>query len=102
VRAADGEGKTTDMSAYYASPGSGPQDVTGQEQLAPVLVAFAGPAPQSRLTVLIRLLMIIPYAIVLWAVTIAAYVLVIIGWFGALFTGRLPDFAAAYLTGYLR
>ncbi len=90
------------MSAYYTSPGGSPPQATAEDQLAPVLVAFAGPARQSRLTVLIRLLMIIPHAIVLWALGIAAYVVVIIGWFGALFTGRLPGFAADYLSGYLR
>src|SRR6516165_12305140 len=90
------------MAAYYASPGSGPVTATGQEELAPVLVAFAGSAPQSRLTVLIRLLMAIPHFVVLWALAIAAYVVVIIGWFGALFTGRLPSFAADYLAGFVR
>jgi Domain of unknown function (DUF4389) len=89
------------MSAYYASPGS-PAAATVQEELAPVLVAFAGPAPQSRLTVLIRALMVIPHIVVLWALAIAAYVVVIIGWFGALFTGRLPGFAAEFLTGFVR
>ncbi len=89
------------MSAYYASPG-GPAAATVQEELAPVLVAFAGPAPQSRLTVLIRALMVIPHIVVLWALAIAAYVVVIIGWFGALFTGRLPSFAADFLTGFVR
>jgi hypothetical protein len=89
------------MSAYYAAPGN-PAAATGQEELAPVLVAFAGPAPQSRLTVLIRLLMVIPHLVVLWALAIAAYVVVIIGWFGALFTGRLPDFAADFLAGFVR
>jgi len=89
------------MSAYYASPG-GPAAATVQEELAPVLVAFAGPASQSRLTVLIRALMVIPHVVVLWALAIAAYVVVIIGWFGALFTGRLPGFAADFLTGFVR
>ncbi len=90
------------MSAYYAAPGADPAAVTGQEELAPVLVAFAGPAAQSRWTVLIRILMVIPHLIVLWALAIAAYVVVIIGWFGALFTGRLPAFAADYLAGFVR
>ena len=90
------------MSAYYAAPGADPAAVTGQEELAPVLVAFAGPAAQSRWTVLIRLLMVIPHLIVLWALAIAAYVVVIIGWFGALFTGRLPAFGADYLAGFVR
>src|SRR5579863_2553070 len=89
------------MSAYYASRGD-PAAATAQEELAPVLIAFAGPAPQSRLTVLIRILMVIPHFVVLWALAIAAYVVVIIGWFGALFTGRLPGFAADFLTGFVR
>ena len=90
------------MSAYYATPGGTPSAVTEQEQLAPVLVAFGGPVPQSRVTVLFRLLLVIPHAIVLYALGIAAEVVAIIGWFAALFTGRLPAFAADYLTGYLR
>ena len=46
--------------------------------------------------------MAIPQLIVLWLLGIAAIVITIIGWFGALFTGRLPVFAADFLTGYLR
>jgi hypothetical protein len=88
------------MSAYYAT--GGPATATEQPTLAPVLVAFAGPAPQSRLTVLVRIFMAIPQLVVLWLLGIAAMVIVIIGWFGALFTGRLPVFAADFLTGYLR
>ena len=88
------------MSAYYAT--GGPATVTEQSQLAPVLVAFPGPAPQSRLTVLVRIFMVIPQFVILWLLGIAAMVIVIIGWFGALVTGRLPVFAADFLTGYLR
>ena len=88
------------MSAYYAT--GAPGQVTDRPTLAPVMVAFAGPAPQSRLTVLVRLIMAIPHLIVLWLLGIAAYVVVVIGWFGALFSGRLPVFAADFLTGYLR
>ena len=46
--------------------------------------------------------MVIPQLIVLGLLGIAVYVITIIGWFGALFTGRLPVFAADFLTGYLR
>lgn len=88
------------MSAYYAAGTTAP--VTGQSTPAPVLVAFAGSAPQSRLTVAFRILMAIPQLIVLWLLGIAAIVITVIGWFGALFTGRLPVFAADFLTGYLR
>src|SRR5436190_13396106 len=88
------------MSAYYATGGQAP--ATGQSTLAPVLVGFAGSAPQSRVTVAFRIFMAIPQLIVLWLLGIAAMVVVFIGWFGALFTGRLPVFAADFLTGYLR
>jgi len=88
------------MSAYYAADATAP--VTEQSTPAPVLVAFAGPAPQSRLTVAFRIFLAIPQLIVLWLLGVAAGVITIIGWFGALFTGRLPVFAADFLTGYLR
>ena len=88
------------MSAYYTAGAAAP--ATDRSTLAPVLVAFAGPAPQSRLTVAFRILMAIPQLIVLWLLGVAAIVITIIGWFGALFTGRLPVFAADFLTGYLR
>jgi Domain of unknown function (DUF4389) len=88
------------MSAYYAAGATAP--VTEQSTPAPVLVAFAGSAPQSRLTVAFRIFMAIPQLIVLWLLGIAAMVITVIGWFGALFTGRLPVFAADFLTGYLR
>jgi len=88
------------MSAYYAT--GAPGQVTDRPTLAPVLVAFTGPAPQSRLTVLVRLIMVIPQLVVLWLLGVAAFVVAVIGWFGALFSGRLPVFAADFLTGYLR
>lgn len=68
----------------------------------PVLVAFRGTEPQSRITAFFRLILLIPHFIVLYFLRIAAFVILIIGWFGALFTGRLPDFAADFLAGVLR
>jgi hypothetical protein len=65
-------------------------------------MAFRGPEPQRRWTVLIRLILVIPQVVVLVVLGIAAVVLLILGWFGALFTGRLPDFAEEFLSGYLR
>jgi hypothetical protein len=88
------------MSAYYATSAGAPP--TEQSTPAPVLVAFASSVPQSRLTVAFRIFMAIPQLIVLWLLGIAAIVITIIGWFGALFTGRLPVFAADFLSGYLR
>jgi hypothetical protein len=59
------------------------------------------PGEQRRLTVLVRWLLLVPQFIALWLLGIAAFVVVVIGWFGALVLGRLPDFAAGYLSEFL-
>ncbi len=81
-------------------PGAPP--VQPPQGLAPVLVLFPGPAPQSRGAVAIRILLAIPHLIILYGLSVAAEIVLIIGWFAALFTGRLPDFAAEFETGFLR
>jgi Domain of unknown function (DUF4389) len=85
------------MGAVYA-PGptsrpAGPPDE--------ILAAFAEPAQQNRLTVLVRIILAIPHLVVLWALGIAAEVVVIICWFAALFLGRLPEGLGGFITGYL-
>ena len=67
-----------------------------------ILLAFRGPAGQNRLTVLVRIILAIPQLIVLWALSIAAEVVVIVCWFAALVLGRLPEGLAGFLAGYLR
>ena len=66
---------------------------------------------RSRLTVFFRLLLVIPHLIWLYLWSIPVTFAVVIAWFAALFTGRVPaglhDFNAAFLrystrvTGYL-
>jgi hypothetical protein len=90
------------MSTYYATSGGVSPAAADEQELAPVLVTFAAPSLQSRLTVLVRIILVIPHLVVLAVLGIAAYLVAIAGWFGALFTGRLPGFAADFLTGYLR
>lgn len=90
------------MSACYAPPAGATATAAESPAPASALVAFAGPAPQARLTVAVRIFMVIPQFVVLALLSLAAYVVTVIGWFGALFTGRLPVFAADFLTGYLR
>jgi hypothetical protein len=68
----------------------------------PILLTAPGPAPQRRATVAVRLILAIPHLVVLYFLALVASVVAVIGWFGALVTGRLPDFAATYLAGYLR
>jgi hypothetical protein len=65
-------------------------------------VAIAMPAAQSRATVAFRVILAIPHLFVLYVLGIAGSVVAVIGWLGALVAGRLPDFAASYLSGYTR
>jgi hypothetical protein len=88
----------TGIPSYPSHPAT-PQQLTGP---APVQVAVAEAARQRRVTVAFRLILAIPHLFVLYFLGIAAAVVVFIGWWGALFMGRLPDFAANYLSGYMR
>jgi len=84
---------------YDGPGGSGPALVEG---LAPVLVSFAPAAQQNRLTVAFRLVLVIPHLIIVYALGIAAEVVAFIGWFAALFTGSLPEWAHTFITGVVR
>jgi Domain of unknown function (DUF4389) len=90
----------TEMTSYPPIATAEQQD--GTHSPGPVLVAVAGPAAQRRVTVAIRLILAVPHLLALSFLGIAAFPVVVIGWLGALVTGRLPRFAAAYLSGYLR
>jgi hypothetical protein len=57
---------------------------------------------RSRLTVFFRIILVIPHALVLMVYGIGAYLAVIVAWFAALFTGRVPDGVHAFISGYLR
>jgi hypothetical protein len=66
------------------------------------LFSVTDPAPQRRATVAFRSILAIPHYIALYFLNIAASVILFIGWWCALFTGRLPEFAESFLGGYLR
>jgi hypothetical protein len=57
---------------------------------------------RSRLTTFFRLILAIPHLIWLALWGIAAYVVVIVAWFVALFTRRVPDGMHGFLGSYLR
>lgn len=67
---------------------------------APVEVGFGGPARQRRATVGVRIILAIPQLICLAFARYAVLIVLVIGWFCALFTGRLPDSIAEFLAGY--
>jgi uncharacterized protein DUF4389 len=60
------------------------------------------PSPRDRLTCAIRLIMVIPQAIVLFIVYIVAFFAVIAAWFVALFSGRLDGGLREFIAGTLR
>ncbi len=63
-----------------------------------VTVSFEGPVPQRRITVAFRVILAIPHLLYLYVLTLVAYVVVVIGWFGALFTGQLPNGLDTFIT----
>ncbi|MFJ6381308.1 DUF4389 domain-containing protein [Kitasatospora sp. NPDC092039] len=75
-----------------------PAPVSGE--WLPVL-DMPAPGPQNRWTVLLRALLLIPQFVVVWVLSVVAFLVTVIGWFGALVLGRLPGFAADYLTAFV-
>ncbi|MFF4582111.1 DUF4389 domain-containing protein [Streptomyces sp. NPDC001373] len=59
------------------------------------------PGRQRRWTVLLRWLLLLPQFVVTALLGIAALLVTIVGWFAALFQGRLPAGIAEFLGGYL-
>ncbi|MEE1788498.1 DUF4389 domain-containing protein [Streptomyces sp. SP17BM10] len=60
-----------------------------------------GPGRQNRWTVLLRALLLIPQFVVVWVLSVVAFFVTVIGWFGALVLGRLPGFAVDYLSVFV-
>jgi len=69
---------------------------------SPLLLASSQPTERNRLTAALRAIWVIPQAFVLLFVFIAAFFVLVFGWFGTLFTGRLPAFASDFLAGAVR
>ena len=69
---------------------------------ADVELEIDGPAPQRRLTAFFRGLLAIPQFVVLFFLGIGYAVTLVLGWFGALAMGRLPEWCRRYMTHYLR
>ena len=65
-----------------------------------VLTDPAGTTHVSRLSVLFRLILAIPQLFVLWVVGIAVVVVMVIAWWVALFTARVPAWAYDFLGWY--
>jgi hypothetical protein len=76
-----------------AAPAGGP---------LPLLVSLPEREKQRRWTVLIRAILAVPLAVVVLFIGIGTFVVVVIGWVAAIFSGRVPDFVRTLVTVYLR
>lgn len=56
-------------------------------------------APQSRLTVFFRVLMVIPHFLILYLLNAAVSVVTLIAWFAILFTGKYPEGLMSFSIG---
>jgi hypothetical protein len=68
----------------------------------PVRLVGGQDLERSRLTVFFRIFLLIPHLIVLALYSIAAYIVVVIAWFAALFTGRVPEGLHDFIAGFIR
>jgi hypothetical protein len=68
----------------------------------PIGLIVSDDLQRSRLTVFFRLLLAIPHVIVLYVWGIVAALALIVAWFAALFTSRVPDGLHNFLASYLR
>jgi hypothetical protein len=72
------------------------------EVSTPIEVRFGTAREQRRMTVAFRLILVFPQWIVLGFVGIGAFAVIFLGWFAALFTGRLPASFAKFILGFIR
>jgi Domain of unknown function (DUF4389) len=68
----------------------------------PVRLDVDYPPRLSRLLIWVKWLLAVPHYIALWALGIAASVVLFISWFAVLFTGRYPRGMFDFLVGYER
>jgi Domain of unknown function (DUF4389) len=81
----------SDMASYQAA-----------EAGHPVRLVVTDDLRRSRLTVFFRLLLAIPHVVWISLWGIVAFVVAVVGWFAALFGGRLPDGMHDFLARFLR
>ncbi len=80
-----------------------PQFSLEEDAAYPVRLSVDGQVEgRNRLTCFFRILMLIPAVIVLYLVTIAAEVCILIAWLVALFTGSVPEGIHNFIAGWLR
>jgi hypothetical protein len=81
----------THVFAYVALVANPFPGFTGSAGSYPVDVEVGAPARQNRWSAGFRLFLAVPAFLLSSAISAALYVVALLGWFAALFTGRMPD-----------
>jgi Domain of unknown function (DUF4389) len=68
----------------------------------PAVLYSARPARRRRVTVVFRAFLVIPQLVVLYFVSLAAFVVLVIGWFAVVVTGRWPQGLRSFVIGWMR
>jgi Domain of unknown function (DUF4389) len=83
-----------------ASAATTPIPVEGSPEPPPLLIERV--LTRRRLTVAFRLLLALPQLILVYVLTLVGSLVLIVGWFAALFLGRLPEGIADFLSQIIR
>ena len=78
------------VGAYLYLIGNPFPGFTGAEDGYPLALGIAGPYRQSRWTVLFRAVLVLPALLIAGAYGALLFTVAFLGWFAALFTGRMP------------
>lgn len=76
--------------------------MTTMDSEYPVQFEVDDVAPQGRLSILFRAILIIPHAIILWLLGVAVSVVVVLAWFTIVVAGRFPEALLRFTAGYAR
>jgi len=68
----------------------------------PAVLYSARAVTRKRLTVAFRIVLVIPQLVVLYFVNLAAFVVLVIGWFAVLIAGRWPLGLQSFVTDWMR
>ena len=68
----------------------------------PVSVDVTAPAARDRVSIAVRLLLVLPHLVVLFLLAIAWVLVTIVAWFSILFRGTYPASAAPFAAGVMR
>jgi hypothetical protein len=83
-----------------ASAATTPIPVEGSPEPPPLLIERV--LTRRRLTVAFRLLLALPQFVLVYVLTLVGSLVLIVGWFAALFLGRLPEGIADFLSQIIR